>query len=187
MNVLILGVGGNRQQAAISDAEYLLEHGAEVTLIRTQQQKWRELDPQIRIIDISDAELRHPVRYIEWVLVFRLARIIFKVLRKAFRGPLSRPVDGLEKGYEKVAWKFHRGIFERGYKHFRPLILWQVTRHRVLPKIDVQKLDLVLVLDPASIPIGWHLAKRHRDLNVTFFLDRSSFLREQAGASLPVG
>jgi hypothetical protein len=173
MNVVMLALGANRQNAVQDDAAFLLDRGAEVTLVTTQAQKWPGLDPRTEVLELSAHESRHPVRYLEWLVVFRLPRVPFSLLGRVpgMRGKAA----GLQRAYEqKLAWRFHRRIFERAYKGVRPLVLWRVARRRVLPTLDFAATDLLLVLDSASIPIAWHLARRHRDLTVTFSLDRST-------------
>jgi hypothetical protein len=53
-------------------------------------------------------------------------------------------------------------------------VLWRSTQSRLLPDVDLDALDLVLLADAQAVSIGWHLAKARPDLPVRFALDRSA-------------
>ena len=184
MNVLCLALGGNRPQAVRSDLEHLLDSGADVTLVTLRRDRWKELDPRVGVIEIASAEGRHPLPRLERQVVFRGPAAVFRVLRRlvgrlATRRGGSRParlaMRGVAAGqaaWERGARAFHKRVFLRLYGTARPWILWRVSRRLVLPRVDLARTDLVLVMDSQSIPLGWHIARDHPDLDVSFSLDR---------------
>ena len=76
--------------------------------------------------------------------------------------------------YTKLGQAFHKRVFLKGYHAVRPWVVWRSTRSVLLPDIDLDAIDLVLLADAQAVSIGWHLAKERPDLPVTFTLDRSA-------------
>lgn len=196
MRVLIVAVSTGRWRAALSDASWVLDHGGQASLLTLTADAWARidepLDPRLAVLELAAAEARHPIRRIERLLVFRLPRLAFRVLRGGLRRAGRLPAVGgpargagiaagrAERRYERLAGRFHGRVFTR---LVRPLILFRVVRRYALAGLDMAGLDAVVVADAASIPIGWQLARRYPELHVTFALDREGLLSRVGTAS----
>jgi len=64
----------------------------------------------------------------------------------------------------------------RFYKLVRPYLMWRAARRQALRKVDWTAVEQAVVGDSHAIPIGWHLARRHPTLPVSFELDRTPYL-----------
>jgi hypothetical protein len=194
MKVLIVALSTARWRATVNEMEFLLDQGADVTLLTSRIDKWEDhLDPRAKVVTLSEYEGRHPLPRTERAIVFRVPRLFFAVLRKPLRAVTQAPAVGtparvavrgtdvVQRGYERVANVFHLRVFNRFYRNVRPVILWKVARKHALRHVDLGELDLVLVMDSQSIPIGWHLAREQPGLDVSFSLDREKW----AAASAP--
>jgi hypothetical protein len=182
MKVLFLALTATRARAVKRHSHFLLEHGVDVALVTTNPDPWREegLDPRVELYTLREGEGRHPLPRTERVLVFKAPRFVLARLRSA-AGPRAGSVAAVERGYERAAELFHRKLFMRLYRVLRPYVLWRVARRDVLPNLGVGCVSEVVVADSHAIPLGWHLARRHPELKVSFSLDRAVY----ADASAP--
>ncbi|HYJ74915.1 MAG TPA: glycosyltransferase [Kineosporiaceae bacterium] len=185
-HVLVVSVVRNRRTGAAKDVRYLLDAGAQVTLLCERASDWPDLEGQVTFAELETAELRHPIMRVEQGLLVGLpnvlVRLVLGVLRRAgaVRG-VSAPARAGAAGtrrvhdrYTRLSGAAHKRIFLKGYHAIRPWVLWRSTQSLLLPDIDLDALDLVLLADAQAVSIGWHLAKARPDLPVTFSLDRSS-------------
>ena len=118
-------------------------------------------------------------------IVIKLPNLLLRYAAGVFRrlgrvpgagGPARAAVVGtgqVRSRYTRLGNAFHNRVFLKGYRAIRPWVLWRSTRSALLPGIDLDAIDLVLLADAQAVSIGWHLAKRRPDLPVTFSLDRS--------------
>jgi hypothetical protein len=198
MKILIVALSTARRRATLNEMEFLLDHGINVTLVTSRLDPWEdELDPRVTVLTLAEAEGRHPLPRTERAVVFRAPRLVFMSLRRALRRLAkirggSRPArlarsgtDAAERGYTKLANAFHLRVFNRLYRNLRPVILWRVARKYALAGIDVGAVDLILVQDSQSIPIGWHLAREYPRLDVTFSLDREKIAAAAGTPAVP--
>ncbi len=63
----------------------------------------------------------------------------------------------------------------KGYKVLRPAVLWRAADDLVARRIDLDTVSEVVLADAHAVPLGWHLARRHPGLRVSFSLDRARY------------
>src|SRR6185503_17622734 len=59
------------------------------------------------------------------------------------------------------------GVSRRVYNIVRPLVLWRITRRRLLTELERTPIDRVVVNGTAGVTIGWRLARRHPGVPAT--------------------
>jgi hypothetical protein len=181
---VVVALNHRRQRAVSAEATWAIDRGVEVHLVTVSAQAFPFIDSRVHVHELRHGEGGHPVPKVERLLVFRIPRALFvradallAKLAASPAGPVARPALLLERslraGYERIAGAFHRRLFVRFYRLLRPYILWRVADRQVLPGVGVADADQVVVMDAAAITLGWHLARRHPDLDVSFSLDRS--------------
>jgi glycogen(starch) synthase len=186
MRIVVIALNTRRALAVAQECAWALDHGAEVHLITVTAATWPDLDPRLRVHELRLGEGRLLLPRGERVLVFVLPRRILGGMRKVLvslsRTParvVARPmlaaVASTEKVHQRVADAFHRRVFVKFYSVLRPWLLWRIANRRILPGLDLPTVDQVVVQDPAALPLGWNIARRHQDLRVAFELDRSRF------------
>lgn len=185
LHVLVVSVIGQRRQGVLADVRYILSTGSKVTMMAMRSTDWPELEGQVEFAEVVTAEARHPLPRTERALVFKTPNRVFRTVivlcgRAAKVPGGTRParvvVKGTktaQQGYGKVSGAFHNRVFMKGYRAIRPWVLWRATRSTLLPTMDLDGVDLVLLSDAQAVSIGWHLAKLRPDLPVVFSLDRS--------------
>jgi hypothetical protein len=183
MSVLFLSLGTTRARAVRNYTTFLLARGIDADVITVNPEPWQEveLDPRVRLLTLREGEGRHPLPRTERVLVFRLPRAMFGVLHLVRRlpgigGPADRVVGAVERVQLRCSQAFHDTVFVRFYRLLRPWLLWRISRRQVLRQVDWNGTEQVVICDSHAIPIGWHLARRHKDLHVAFELDRARYL-----------
>ncbi|NYI08477.1 glycosyltransferase [Allostreptomyces psammosilenae] len=180
--VVLLALNTQRARRIKNHAAYLVARGVAVDLVTVHADPWRELglDPRVRIFTLREGEGRHPIPRGERLLAYRVPRKALALLRtRVDATPRGRRVElaaaVLEMAHTRVADAFHRKLFIRAYRVIRPYLLWRVARAHVLERLRAERADLVVVCDANAIPIGWHLARRHPELEVSLSLDRERF------------
>jgi len=160
----------------------LLAEGVEVDLVIVAVESWSDHDlaqwnevrshPRLRVHTLDGAELRHPVRRAERLLVYRLPGGALARTRRLTRRirPLDVPMQALENGHKRVADAFHHRVFMRLYRLGRPWLLSRLFRKR-LRTMDFAALDRVVAADIFAVTLAWHLTRRHPRLVVTATLD----------------
>ena len=63
----------------------------------------------------------------------------------------------------------------KGYKVVRPAVLWRAADDLVSRRVDLDAVSEVVLADAHAVPLGWHLARRHPQLRVSFSLDRARY------------
>lgn len=186
MRILVIAVNTGRAVAVNQECSWALDSGAEVHLVTVNAESWPELDPRLVVHELRRWEGRTLLQSGERAMVFVLPKAVFAGLRRLLgkaaaspAAPVAKPalsaVDATESAQLKVANAFHTKLFLRFYSIVRPWLLWRLARRRVLPLLDLDTIDQVVVQDAASIALGWNIAKRYPRLSVTFELDRSRF------------
>src|SRR3954447_399256 len=185
-HVLVVSVTRGRRKGVVDDIRYVLDTGSQVTFLCMRASEWPEFEGQVTFSEVERAELRHPLLRAEQGVVVRLpnllVRYLLAVLRRIGRVPgAAAPARAatararrLHTRYTKLGKAFHTRVFMKGYHAVRPWVLWRSTRSLLLPDLDLDAINLVLLADAQAVSIGWHLAKARPDLPVTFSLDRST-------------
>lgn len=185
VHVLVVSVIGQRRQGVLADVRYILSTGSTVTMMAMRSTDWPELEGLVDFAEVVTAEARHPLPRTERALVFktpnRVFRTVIKLCGRAAKVPggtrparvVVKGTQTAQQGYGKVSGAFHNRVFMKGYRAIRPWVLWRATRSTLLPTMDLDGVDLVLLSDAQAVSIGWHLAKLRPDLPVVFSLDRS--------------
>ncbi|MES9536472.1 MULTISPECIES: hypothetical protein [unclassified Actinomadura] len=165
--VLILAMdprGHKRGHARVASlvASFLDEEGARVDVVTAEPRGWEKLDERVRLHRLDGTEARHPLLWLEQAVVSRAPRRIVRPLNR-----LGRPGAVLGRAQSRVSDAVHRRLFLPFYGQVRPLLLARIARRRVLSGIDMAKVSRVVVMDDASVPCAWRLARRHPDVTVT--------------------
>lgn len=185
MKVVFAALASGRRTAVRNEMAWVADHGDEVVLITIKRQVWPEIDDRIKVVELTAGEGRHPIPRTERIVVFRGPRAFFSLALKTLRkltgvpvvGAAAKvalpPVNRVHRAHEHGAMWVHNKIYLRFYKLVRPYILWRVAKRHALADVGMADADLLVVLDAAAIPLGWHLARMYPDLRVDFSLDRS--------------
>src|SRR4051794_14973426 len=185
-HVLVVSVTRGRRKGVVDDIRYILDTGSQVTFLCMRASEWPEFEGQVTFSEVETAEARHPLLRAERGVIVTLPNLLVRyllgVLRRLGRVPgagaparvAARGTRQVHGKYTKVSQAFHKRVFMKGYHAVRPWVLWRSTRSVLLPDLDLDAVDLVLLADAQAVSIGWHLAKARPDLPVTFALDRST-------------
>jgi hypothetical protein len=186
LHVLVISVTKNRRKGVVDDVRYILNTGSRVTFLCMRASEWPGFEGQVEFREVETAEGRHFLLRAERGLVFKAPNVVLRytaaVLRRLGRVPGAGAgariavagTEDVRRRYNKVGRDFHNRIFLKGYRAIRPWVLWRSTRSVLLPNLNLDAIDLVLLADAQAVSIGWHLAKARPDLLVTFSLDRST-------------
>jgi glycogen(starch) synthase len=186
MRIVVIAFNTRRALAVSQECAWALDHGAEVHLVTVTAGTWPELDPRLQVHELRVGEGRLLLPRGERALVFVIPRWAFggvrKVLKRLTRTParaVARPVlagvDRTEAVQKRVSTAFHSKVFVRFYSLLRPWMLWRVANRRVLPGLDLPTVDQVVIQDPSALALGWNIARKHPNLDVSFDLDRARF------------
>jgi glycosyltransferase involved in cell wall biosynthesis len=185
-HVLVVSVTRGRRKGVVDDIRHILDTGSEVTFLCMRASEWAEFEGHVTFSEVETAEVRHPLLRAERGLIIKLPNLLLRYAAGVFRrlgrvpgaaAPARAAVAGtgrMRSRYNKLGNAFHNRVFMKGYRPIRPWVLWRSTRSVLLPDIDLNAIDLVLLADAQAVSIGWHLAKVRPDLPVTFTLDRSA-------------
>lgn len=180
--VLILAMDPRNQKRGYTRitglaSHFLDEEGARVDVVTAEPGGWADLDDRARLHRLDEAEAGHPLPRMEHALVSRMPRRAVRPLRR-----LGRPGAYLRRLQGRVSGAVHRWLFLPFYRQVRPLLLARIARRRVLCGIDMAEISRVIVMDDASVPLAWRLARRHPDLTVTTRQPRTHAPRDLTGA-----
>lgn len=156
MDVLFLALGASRMRAAAEESAQVVADGGRAVVLIEQRTPWRQttFDPAVEVVELSRAEAAWlPVR-LEQLVLYRVPR---KLFRTVGRGPLRKRVRRTAGWYEtRIADRVHRrlaaGLFRPG---------WGEGAHRLLRHAVPGPYDLVVVLDPISMPYAAGLVADH--------------------------
>lgn len=186
MRIVVIALNTRRALAVGQECAWALDHGAEVHLVTVAAAAWPDLDPRLHVHELRLGEGKLLLPRGERVLVFVIPQRIFGGIRKVLgsldgtpvRGvarPVLAAVDRTQAVQKQLADAFHKKLFVKFYALLRPWMLWRVANRRILPELDLPSVDQVVIQDPTAVALGWNIARRHRDLDVAFELDRSRF------------
>ncbi|MEU4426718.1 hypothetical protein AB0F81_39370 [Actinoplanes sp. NPDC024001] len=142
-NVLILALGATRRRAALDDAATVAADGGTATILVSDPAAWRNDKPAPGVRLVAQADLEPRPGWLRWEQL-----VLYRLPRRALKGRADRAWRAYRR---RVADKLHRKVFlplARRGAETRPahLIRQHVTA--------VGKLDLVVVNDPASMPVA---------------------------------
>lgn len=147
MHVLFLALGGSRARAAVEESAQVVADGGHAVVLIDQRKPWRRVtfDQAVTVVELSRLEsARLPVR-IERLLLYRAPR---KLFRTVGRGPLRDRVGRVSGTYEaRIADRVHRRLAVPMYRSG-----WGRGSHPVIQQSLPGPFDLIVVLDPISIP-----------------------------------
>ena len=163
-HVLILAEGGQRKRAAITDAETVVARGGQATLVLRQRSKWaaEAISDQVRIVDLHDLEKQERWMPLEWLLLVRGPRFVFRVVRSERASRAWR---------NRVANPLHRRVFlpiMRRREGSRPESL--VDRGIGASTV----VDAMVITDPGSMPTAADYLDRHDVPLVAYSLDHAA-------------
>jgi hypothetical protein len=156
-HVVILALGATRKRAAVEDATRAVADGGEVTVVIDSAAGWRRdnFPSQVRIVELSKLERRNAPLWIEQLLLYRIPRVLFRL---AGRGPLTDRMRRAGSAYQRrFADRVHRRLFLPVYGRVSRTLPYRLVRRHVLAGSDV---DLVVIGDPASMPLAGQILKR---------------------------
>ncbi|WP_405425488.1 glycosyltransferase family 4 protein [Micromonospora sp. NBC_00617] len=153
------------------------EAGLGVDVITDNANLWRAAatSPRVRIHPVDVAESRRPMLRFEQALVYRAPGKVLAAVREQTRRRESiwpeLGVLNAQRAHRKLAKLVHNSGFERGYRVVRPRVMWRVVRREVLPKLDLARTRRVVVAGTNGLTIGWQLARRYPEIQVTTSLN----------------
>lgn len=156
--VLLIALTPVAARQTVNNAHFLLEQGVPAIVLTADPVPFHDLglDPRVPVIDLTRTEAASlPHRGKRQLARFRTT------------GLPGRAVNAL--GHE-------------AYKIFRPLVLWRAAERMLPQHVDVDTLREIVLADAHAVPLGWHIARAHPDLKVSFSLDREAY-RAVDGAS----
>lgn len=147
MKVLFLAVGATRRRAVAAESARVVAEGGRAVVVIGKEKAWHDTDfaPGVDVVVRAGLDLRSPARSVEWLLLFRLPR---KVYRTVARGPLRGPVSAMGRLHERVALSMQRGV----------VLPLHRRRFKDGPRDDGKHVlhgssfDLIVAADAASIP-----------------------------------
>jgi hypothetical protein len=187
MKVVFLAFNEKRFTAAIRDMGWAAENGAEVVVVTINATSWPATDRRVKMMDIGGEEARHPLpRMVHTVLFWiprRTLRLLARVLGRLGRvrgvgrpARLLRPhVVSAMKRSDRAARVFRARAYYPLYRQLRPYILSRVARKHVIPALQLQPGDHVVVCDTAAVPLAWHIARQYPAVRVAFSLEGTPF------------
>ncbi|MBG0561610.1 hypothetical protein [Actinoplanes aureus] len=149
-NVLILALGGTRRRAALDDAALVTADGGNATVVVGDTALWRNDKPApgVRLVAQAELELRHTWLRWEQLMLYRLPR-------RALKGRSDRAWQAYRR---RVADKLHRKVFlplaRRGSGDRTARL---IRRYETA----MGKLDVLVVNDPASMPVAVSLLRTY--------------------------
>ncbi|MER7416115.1 hypothetical protein ABT346_04900 [Micromonospora peucetia] len=149
--VLFLAVGGARKRAVLEESAEVVAGGGSATVLISEAAAWRRerFPAGVRVVSLSELD-RHrlPVR-IEQNVLYRAPRFAFRMVG---RGRLSAFGKRAGRAYEnRIADRVHRRIFLPAYGRLQREGQFPLLVRHVLRAATPQ---LVVITDPASIPLG---------------------------------
>jgi hypothetical protein len=147
VRVLFLALGASRKQAAADESGQVVADGGRAVVLIDARKPWSrtEFDPAVEVVELSRIEAtRLPVR-LEQLALYRMPRALF---RTAGRGRLRPTMKKAAGRYEaRIADRVHRKLVAT---RFRPG--WGKGAHRLLRRAVPGPYELIVVLDPISMP-----------------------------------
>lgn len=150
----------------------MVADGGAATVLVDDLTAWRgqRFAPEVRVVELARLQRRHLPVAAERLVVHRAPRAALRVIG---RGPVAGWSRRAGRAYERrVADRFHRRVFLPVYQR-----LWGDVRYRLLRRWVVRDggFGLVVVADPASIPVAARLTTEQHDiLDISYGLDSAS-------------
>jgi hypothetical protein len=184
--VVVVALTPRRHRAVEAEAAFGLDHGVDVHLVTVTAQEWPSLDPRVLVHELCAGEQAHPLRRVVQGVVLGIPRAtlgtVASVLARTPAAPVARRLLGVQRAGAEA---FQLKVFEAVYRPVRPYVLWRVASRQVLPAVGLEDADQVIMQDVGALTLGWHLARRNPDLDVSFTLDRSRVPRNPGAPGEP--
>ncbi|MFE9655274.1 MULTISPECIES: hypothetical protein [unclassified Micromonospora] len=165
--VLILALGATRKRAVVEDAAEVVARGGRVTVLITSAADWRRerFAPGVRVVDLTELEGRRLPLRVERAVLYRAPRLAFRAVG---RGRLAGWTKRAGRAYERrIADRVHRRVFLPAYHRLRNDLVPQRLAERVVTETAA---DLLVVADPASIPLAARIVRQSPALRVGYGL-----------------
>lgn len=162
--VVVLLFGNGAIKRTNDYAYQMARRGVRVQAVVADGQGWQRaptLHPSVEVFSLAKPENRQPLLWLYELLVERLPAAVLRRLDGKVPG-----AGFARRAHRKVAGFCRRNVFWRVYRPFRHQALRGMAL-RKLRRLDVGNADVVLCPDPATIPLGWSLAKRHPSPEIT--------------------
>lgn len=175
MRVLILAPTATRARAVVAQTAFLLERRVDVLLVTADPAVWsdRGLDHRVTVHRLERRLSDQLLARLEDLVVFRLPRRLFAAAQAVIGA--ERVLRGVERRYLRAAETFHRSVFLRAFPSLLPYLQRHQLRRAVVPALDLDSVDQVVVGDADGVPLAWHLARSRPDLGMTYSVDRAAF------------
>jgi glycosyltransferase involved in cell wall biosynthesis len=171
--VVVVAIGLREARGAKDLTHVALERGFDVDLVTADAAVAGQvgLDPDVRVHAIGAGEERTLLLRAERLVVHRIPAALLAAAGAVARrwhalGP-ELAVNRVQRLQRRLSGAVHARLFQPAYKIVRPLVLWRVTRRRVLATLEATPIDRVVVNGAVGVTIGARLARRHRNIPVT--------------------
>jgi len=157
--VLLMALTSVAARQTVNNAHFLLEQGVPAIILTAEPIAFHdlELNPRVPIIDLTRPEVAS--------LPHRGKRALTRLRQFGLPG---RAVNAA-------------GV--QAYKVFRPLLLWRAAERYMPAHLDLSRVREIVLADAHAVPLGWHIARSHPDLPISFSLDRDAY-RQAEGETL---
>jgi hypothetical protein len=184
MNALVLQLGALRPGLALPDVEWLVDHDWTVTLVVSRLPDGAQLPAAVRVLEVGDLEEisaivrgeRFFVLTLPTALARRVRSVVLRLAAVRRLGRLLRPavkaVNAAQTFQLRVSLGLHRRWAAGPYRVIRSLLWWRLLRRTLLADLLATPYDLVVCGDRDAVPTGWHLARDHPQLEVTYGVNR---------------
>jgi hypothetical protein len=155
MSILILALGATRRQAIAAEVEHAVAKGAAVTVVVSDASAWQDVRfaPGVTVVELSALERRYAPIAAERFVLFRAPRAVLRVAGRRYQDAYQR----------RIADPVHRRLFRPRLPRWHRRLLSRRVLRAGGP-------DLVLVGDPASMPLAAQLVEHASELQVAFQL-----------------
>lgn len=156
--VVVLLFGNGAIKRTNDYAFQMARRGVKVQAVVADGQGWKRaptLHPAVEVYSLAQQENRQPLLWLYEALVERLPAAVLRRLDGKVPG-----AGFARRAHRKAVGFCRRNVFWRVYRPFRHQVLRGMALRR-LQRLEVGHADVVVCPDPATIPLGWSLAKRH--------------------------
>lgn len=162
--VVVLLIGNGAVKRVNDYACQMARRGTAVQAVVADGQGWKHappLHPCIEVYSLARPENRQPLLWLYEAVVERGPAAVLRRLdgKVPGAGPARR-------AHRRAAGFCRRNVFWRVYRPVRHQVLRAMALRR-LGRLDLGTADKVVCPDPAAVPLGWSIARRHDRPEVT--------------------
>jgi hypothetical protein len=158
--VVVLLIGNGAIKRTNDYAYQMARRGVRIQAVVADGQGWRRapsLHPCVDVYSLAKPENRQPILWLYEAVVERGPAAVLRRLDGRVPG-----IGFARKAHRTIAGFCRRNVFWRVYRPFRHQVLRGIAMRR-LRRLDIGGADHVICPDPATIPIGWSIARRYPD------------------------